>query len=79
MSGKSTEQLFLMAVDAIGSALDKKLCACVMFLDLRKAFDALDHCLLLQRLGMLGVVRTEISWFTSYLSDHFQQEFIMCS
>ena len=71
--GKSTEQLLLVAVDAIASALDKNLCACVAFLDLRKAFDSLDHCLLLQRLGMLGVVGTEISWFVSYLSDRFQR------
>ena len=53
----------------IASALDRKLCACVAFLDLRKVFDLLDHCLLLQRLGVAG---TEISWFASYLSDHFQ-------
>ena len=71
--GKSTEQLLLVAVDAIASALDKKLCACVAFLDLRKAFDSLDHCLLLQRLGTLGVAGTEISWFASYLSDRFQR------
>ena len=50
--GKSTEQLLLVAVDAIASALDKKLCACV---NLRKAFDSLDHCLLLQHLGTHGV------------------------
>lgn len=71
--GKSTEQLLLIAVDAIVSVLDKKLCACVAFLDLRKAFDSLNHCLLLRRLGMLGVVEIEISWFTSYLSDRFQR------
>ena len=71
--GKSTEQLLLVAVDAIASALDKKLCACVAFLDLRKAFDSLDHCLLLQRLGTHGVAGTEISWFASYLSDRFQR------
>ena len=61
-----------MAVDCIASALDRKLCACVAFLDLRKVFDLFDHCLLLQRLGILGVAETEISWFASYLSDHFQ-------
>ena len=71
--GKSTEQLLLVAVDAIASALDKKLCACVAFLDLCKVFDSLDHCLLLQRLGTHGVAGTEISWFVSYLSDRFQR------
>ena len=70
--GKSTEQFLLTAVDNIASALDRKMCACVAFLDLHKVFDSLYHCLLLQRLGILGVAGTEISWFASCLSDHFQ-------
>ena len=62
-----------MAVDDIVSTLDKKLCACVAFLDLRKAFDSLDHKLLLQRLNACGLFGTEICWFMSYLSDRFQR------
>ena len=71
--GKSTEQLLLVAVDTIVHALDKKNIACVAFLDLRKAFDSLDHVILLQRLSKLGVHSTEIAWFTSYLSDRVQR------
>ena len=37
--GKSTEQLLLVAVDAIASALDKKLCTCVAFLDALCGFE----------------------------------------
>ena len=40
---KSTEQLLLVAVDRITQALDHGLTTCVVFLDLYKAFDSLDH------------------------------------
>ena len=46
--GKSTEQLLLVTVDTIGC---KRNVACVAFLDLQKAFDSLDHMMLLQRLS----------------------------
>ena len=71
--GKSTEQLLLVAVDYISLALDKKSIVGVAFLDLRKAFDSLDHHALLERLHQLGVGGTEINWFTSYLSDRYQR------
>ena len=53
--GKSTEQLLMVATDTIVQALDNKLCSCVAFLDLQKAFDSLDHSILLQRLSTLGL------------------------
>lgn len=42
---------------------------CAAFLDL-KAFDSLDHVILLVRLQQLGVCETE---FQNYLTDRFQQ------
>ena len=38
------------------------------FLDLKKAFDSLDHCVLLQRIGDLGVTGSVLRWFKNYLS-----------
>ena len=58
--------------DTIAQALNFGKSSCIAFLDLRKAFDSLDHVLLLQRLYRLGVCGKEITWFTSYLSDHKQ-------
>ena len=49
--GKSTEQLLLIAVNYITQALDDRSTTCVAFLDLRKAFDSLDHHILLRRLN----------------------------
>ena len=40
---------------------------------MRKAFNSLDHALLLQWLNQLGICSTEIQWFSSYLSDHVQR------
>jgi len=45
--GKSTEQLLLVTVDAIVQAIDDKNVTFIAFLDLRKAFDSLDHVILL--------------------------------
>ena len=52
---KSTEDILLLAVDYITTLLDRGCVVCAAFIDLRKAFDSLDHYLLLQRISELGV------------------------
>jgi len=71
--GKSTEQLLLVASDTVSQAMDSGKPSCIAFLDLRKAFDSLDHALFLQRLHNLGVWGKEMAWFSSYLSDRKQR------
>ena len=66
--GRSTHHILLYAVDTITQALDAGNSVCAAFLDLRKAFDSLDHHVLLQHLLNLGVSGTELRWFTNYLS-----------
>ena len=44
----------MYAVDTIVQAVDAGDCVCAAFLDLRKSFDSLDHCILLGRLQKLG-------------------------
>ena len=61
-----------MASDTVSQAIDSGKSSCIAFLDLHKAFDSLDHTLLLQRLNNLGVWGKEMTWFSSYLSDRKQ-------
>ena len=43
-----------------------------IFLDLKKAFDTVDHSILLCKLNEAGVYGTERKWFESYLGDRQQ-------
>ena len=62
--GKSTEDILLLTVDHIVNTLDA---VCATFLDLKKAFDSLDHCILLQEIDDLGVAGPVLRWFKNYL------------
>lgn len=43
-----------------------------MFLDFRKAFDTVDHALLLYKLSFLNLDPSVLDWITHYLTDRFQ-------
>ena len=68
----STELAGLELVDRIHSELDKKKYPFAVFMDLSKAFDTLNHSILLKKLEYYGIKGSELSWFQSYLTDRQQ-------
>ena len=68
----STELASLELTDRILHDLDNNKVPISVFLDLSKAFDTLDHSILLKKLQFYGVKNTALSWFDSYLSNRSQ-------
>ena len=52
--------------------IDKGKYTGLIFIDLKKAFDTVDHEILFKKLKMYGVTGLEHDWFTSYLHNRKQ-------
>ena len=68
----STELASIELVDRVISAFEKKETPLAIYMDLSKAFDTLDHKILLHKLNYYGIQGNELSWFESYLSNRKQ-------
>ena len=58
--------------EIINESIDKGKYGCGIFIDLRKAFDTVNHGILLKKLEHCGIRGNMLDWFQSYLSDHKQ-------
>ena len=52
--------------------MDKGNVVGMILLDLQKAFDTVNHTILLTKLKCIGLSGSAVNWFSSYLSDRQQ-------
>ena len=71
-SSHSTELAALELIDKVISRLDNNEIPINIYLDLSKAFDTLDHNILLHKLSYYGIQNTALKVFESYLSNRKQ-------
>ena len=71
-SNHSTSHALLLITDKIQKAIEAGMFGCGIFLDLKKAFDTVDHNILLKKLEYYGVRGLPLEWFLSYLSNRRQ-------
>ena len=69
----STNHALLNIMEEIRSKLDNKTFSCGVFIDLEKAFDTVNHNILLHKLRHYGIRGVANAWFSSYLSDRKQK------
>lgn len=60
-------------VTRIQSALDRNKMIASIFIDLKKAFDTVDHAILIEKLSKCGIRNNGLKWFKSYLSNRTQR------
>ena len=61
----------IILIENLVNALDSGKCTVGAFLDFQKAFDTVDHCILLDIRGIA------VEWFISYLSS--RQQSVVCN
>ncbi len=72
----STIHPLMEFTNTVSEALNKKHHAIAIFCDLKKAFDTVDHKILLEKLKKMGVKGNELLWFQDYLTNRKQYVFI---
>ena len=68
----STSTALIKTIDKWNIEIDQGNYVGAIFVDLSKAFDMVNHKLLLHKLKLLGITGTEFNWFMSYLSNRTQ-------
>ena len=69
----STDSFLTFLYDKILKGFDEGLMTGMILIDLQKAFDTIDHDILLQKLNTIGFSNHTIGWFKSYLSNRLSR------
>ena len=68
----SINHALVSLTEAIKNSLNNRKFGCGIFINLQKAFDTVNHHILLMELEHYGIRGTSLDWFESYLSDRKQ-------
>ena len=72
----STELALLSLLDRVYSSLDNKDWVMLISIDFRKAFEVINHNILLEKLNYIGIRGMMNKWFQSYLSNRRHQTLV---
>ena len=70
--GYLTEYAILETLENLNSATDDEKVTCAIFLDFSKAFDTINHQILLDKLSKYGIRGLPHAWFSSYITNRKQ-------
>ena len=79
LRGKSTTSQLLHVINEINKALENREQIDSIYLDFAKAFDKVDHILLLKKLRNFGITGKLLNWFNNYLSNRLQKVTVLGS
>ena len=70
--GKITTHAILSLVDYLINSFEDNKLTCGILLDISKAFDTIDHNILLSKHYKYGIRGNTLNWFMNYLSNRYQ-------
>ena len=71
-AGHGCTSATLKVLDDIITAINKRQYCAAVFIDLAKAFDSVNHRILIGRLNSLDFSNDCLTWFTNYFVDRVQ-------
>ena len=76
LKNKSTTLAIIDICNKLVESIENKHFSCCIFLDFAKAFDTVDHEILISKLEYYGIRGIALDWFRSHLKDRTQRVYV---